>query len=121
MKLIRAAEVPVEERAFGRTVQKVLDLKLCQSFDSMVIYLGRSPQGRLDTHHHSESHEIIFFPQGGFLTVNGSPYEFAAWDGVLLEPGDSHGNESGENHNTIHLAIKVPGHNDKVPTHGVAT
>ncbi|MBC87219.1 MAG: hypothetical protein CL677_08575 [Bdellovibrionaceae bacterium] len=113
MRIVRASQVKNEERSYGRTVKRLLDLENFDA-DSLVLYLGQSPQGKLDCHYHSESHEIICFPIGGKLIVNNESFDFEAWDLVVLEPGDTHGYESNDGSETIHLAIKLPGTPDKV-------
>lgn len=113
MKLIRRKEIETEERAFGRTVQKLLSHKFIESRDSMALFLCFVPKGKLDTHYHEKTEEIIIFPQGGKIEVNGTLYDMEPWDFVLLEPGDKHG-FSGEDKDVIHLAMRFPDNDDKI-------
>lgn len=113
MKLIKRNEIETQQRPFGRTVQKLLQHKYIKPVDSMVMFLCFVPKGKLDAHYHKETEEIIMFPQGGKIEVDGKLYEMEPWDAVLLEPGEKHG-FSGEDKDVMHLAIRFPDNEDKV-------
>ena len=114
MKLIRASQIKGEKRADGRTVKKLLELAFDEPIDSMVIYLCEVPSGKFEKHYHSECQEIICFPNGGKITVNGETYQMESWDMVLLDVGDVHGYEGDECPDILHLAIKLPNRDDKI-------
>jgi len=114
MKIIRRKDCLTEERAFGRTVQKLLGHKFTGEKDSMAMFLSFVPKGKLDPHYHERTEEIIIFPQGGKIEVNDKLYEMEPWDFVLLEPGDKHG-FTGEDKDVLLLALRFPDNEDKVP------
>lgn len=114
MKLIRASRIKGEKRADGRTVKKLLEHSFSKPIDSIVVYLCDVPGCKLEKHYHSESQEVICFPKGGKITVNGETYQMESWDMVLLEVGDTHGYEGDECPDILHLAIKLPNREDKV-------
>jgi len=114
MKIIRKKEIKTEERPFGRTVQKLLSHKFKEPRDSMAMFLSFVPKGKLDKHYHSNTEEIIVFPQGGNIEINGNLYKMEPWDSVFLEPGDRHGfaGEGGED--VLEFAMRFPDNEDKV-------
>ncbi|MCK5305924.1 MAG: hypothetical protein KAJ66_02215 [Candidatus Omnitrophica bacterium] len=112
MKIIRSNSIKPSKRPLGRRVKKMLELKLKPPVDSMAIYLNFLPQGKLDKHYHSKSQEIICFPQGGRISVNGRRYKMNIWDMVLLDIGDVHCCER-KGKSTLHFVIKVPNIKDK--------
>ena len=73
MKIIRFKEIKTEDRLDGRIVSKLISHKLAKP-DSMAIYLNFVPKGRFSFHKHSECEEIIFFPKGGKMEINGKEY-----------------------------------------------
>lgn len=111
MKVVRTKDIQSEARPMGRTVRTLLKLT---NLDECTIYFGESEKGRIDQHFHEHGQELIFFPVGGFLEINGDIIEFESWDAVLLEPGDVHGNLDCPEMQTIHLAIKFSHETDKV-------
>ena len=115
MKLVRYEEVKLDKRSDGRTVRKVLSHHFNQPMNSMALYLCEVPSGKFGEHFHSKSEEIIMFPVGGEISVNGKDYKMNNWDFVVLQPGDKHG-FNGESEDIIHLAIKLPDSNDKITT-----
>jgi quercetin dioxygenase-like cupin family protein len=114
VKLLRHAEAPSDRRADGRVVRTLLSQHFTQPLDSIVFYLVTVPGGRFEEHYHTHAQEVIWFPQGGGISVNGETYEMAPWDGVFLEPGDRHAYTGPELPNVIHLAVKMPDADDKV-------
>lgn len=113
MKLIRVNEIERQERPFGRVVQKLLSHKFLKPRRSMALFLSFVPKGKLDTHYHAETEEVIIFPEGGKIDVNGRLYTMGPWDLILLEPGDKHGFGGGDK-DVLHLAIRFPDNEDKV-------
>lgn len=113
MKIVRRKEIEKQERPFGRFVQKLLSHKFIKPRGSMALFLSFVPKGKLDTHYHSKTEEIIIFPDGGKISVNGKLFIMNPWDLVLLEPGDRHG-FNGEDKDVFHLAIRFPDNEDKI-------
>ena len=113
MKIIKKSEADIFERPYSRKTYKLLSHKFDNPIESIVFYLSFLPTGRFDKHHHSKSNELIFFPNGGKMKVNNELYTLEEWDGVLLEPGDTHGLDIVDK-DTVHLAIKMPDINDKI-------
>lgn len=113
MQIVRFNEIRGDRRPDGRVVRKLISHKFKKPVDSIVLYLCDVPKGKFGKHHHSKSDEIIVFPKGGKIAVNGKEYEMKPWDFVLLEKGDTHGLDS-ETQDTIHFAIKCPDVDDKV-------
>lgn len=113
MKIIRKKDIKEEQRPFGRTVQKLLGYKFAKPRDSMALFLSFVPKSRLDEHYHAETEEIIMYPEGGKIKVNGNLYDMDPWDFVVLEPGDVHGFE-GEYKDVFVLAMRFPDNTDKV-------
>lgn len=114
MKIIRASGITEEERPFGRTVKKLFEYLFPKEASSIVLYLNNLPDGRFDPHYHSKSFEIVIFPKGGMIEVNGSVFNLGVWDLVFLEPGDVHGYTKLDCGNVLHLAIKIQADDDKV-------
>lgn len=113
MKIIKFSEGEKFERPYGRVSRVLLEHKFKTPVESIIFYHSDLPNGKFDDHYHSESEEIIWFPEGGKITVEGETIQMEPWDGVLLQPGEQHG-YSGESVKTIHLAVKMPASNDKV-------
>lgn len=113
MKIIRADKIKGERKPFGRITKKLLEHKFREPISDIVFYLSSMPTGKLDKHYHAESEEIICFPKGGKINVNGRLYEMREWDMVLLDIGDVHSCEE-ECGDVIHFAIKMPNVEDKV-------
>ena len=113
MKIIRSKENPYGEKPYGRETKVLASYEFSDSIDSVIFYHSKLPRGEFDEHFHSESVEFIWFPEGGKITVNGTDYVMENWDGVILEPGDSHGFQ-GDCGPITHLAVKLPASNDKV-------
>jgi quercetin dioxygenase-like cupin family protein len=113
MKLIRFKEVQKDGRPDGRIVRKLISHHFNKPVKSMAFYLCEVPGGKFGEHHHSEAEELIMFPNGGRITVNGKDIDMEDWDFVILAPGDKHG-FSGECGNIIHLAMKFPDAEDKI-------
>jgi len=113
MKIIKRSKIEIEKRPFGRTVQKLLSHKFIQPRDSIAMFLGFAPKGQLDFHYHEKTEEIIIFPEGGKIEVNGKLYDMEPWDMVLLEPGEIHGFD-GEYKDVLHLALRFPDNEDKI-------
>ncbi len=111
MKVLASDQVPFESRKYGRKVKRIFDEEIDNT--SCVIYLSML-EGQLDYHYHKSSHEIIIFPEGGCLEVNGKLHQFGPYGAVLLEPGDVHGLSASEAQKQTHIAIKIPRDNDKV-------
>lgn len=111
MQIIRKKDQSSYSREKGRTVTHLFDFDI--PFDSASFFLGESPQGSLGSHYHEFSHEIIFFPVGGTIEVNGTKYTLNEWDSVILEPGDIHG-FAGDGSRCVHFAIKFPSKPDRV-------
>ena len=118
MKLIRASQIKGEGRADGRTVKELLEISFAEPVDSIVIYLCDVPSGKFGKHYHSESQEVICFPNGGKITINGETYQMESWDMVLLEVGDVHGYDGDKCPDIFHFAIKLPNRADKVTVEG---
>lgn len=113
MKLIKRSEIEVNQRPFGRSVQKLLAHKFSKPQESLAMFLSFMPKCQLDYHYHEQTEEIIMFPEGGKIEVNGKLYEMQPWDGVLLQPGDIHGFE-GEDKDVYCLALRFPDNGDKI-------
>ncbi|MEA2037284.1 MAG: hypothetical protein U9O94_07260, partial [Nanoarchaeota archaeon] len=105
MKIVRRKDIEKQDRPYGRFVQKLLSYNFSKSRDSMALFLSYVPKGKLDTHHHAKTEEIILFPEGGKIEVNGELFSMEPWDLVVLEPGDKHG-FSGEDKDVFHLAMR---------------
>ena len=114
MKIIRKEDAPHENRPDGRVVTTLFELDLPEPVSSAVFYHCAVPRGKFGAHHHAKSHEIIWFPIEGKITVNGITHSMNAWDGVLLEPGDVHGFDEKNCKDIIHFAIRLPATPDKV-------
>ena len=114
MKHLKKNDYQSDVRADGRTVRKMMELNVSEPVSSMVFYLNDVPNGNFGKHYHSKSTEIIWFPNGGKIEVNGEIYIMGNWDGMLLEPGDAHSYNKGDCNNVIHFAVKFPADNDKV-------
>lgn len=115
MKIIRKEDAPRKDRPDGRVVTTLFELELPAPVSSAVFYHCVVSGGRFGAHYHVKSHEIIWFPVAGKITVNGINYIMKAWDGVLLEPGDIHGFDEENCKDVIHFAIRLPAAPDKVP------
>lgn len=113
MKLIKRSEIETQQRPFGRSVQKLLSHRFNGPKNSMVMFLSFMPKCQLDYHTHKETEEIIMFPEGGKIEVDGKLYIMEQWDGVLLEPGEVHGFD-GEDKDIYCLALRFPDNEDKV-------
>ena len=113
MKIVKKSESRILNRPFERKTYKLLSHKFSKPIESIVFYLSLLPTGRFDKHHHINSDELIFFPNGGKMRVNGELYNLDSWDAILLEPGDEHGLDIIDK-DTVHLAIKMPDVDDKV-------
>ncbi len=113
MKIIRKSLANSKSRSDGRTVTTLSEISLNHNISSLVLYHCDVPNGKFTAHLHKESHEIILFPVGGKMIVNGNKYEFGAWDGVFLEPGDIHGYDHDDCNDIVHLAIRMPNIVDK--------
>ena len=114
MKRLRRAEAPSESRPDGRQVTTLFATAFERPLDSIRFLLVDLPDGRFPGHYHAASHELILFPAGGAITVNGETLAMAPWDGVLLEPGDVHsyiGEGAGP---VIQLAVQMPPLDDRV-------
>lgn len=116
MKIIRKKESDISVRDDGRKVSKLYELNFETPTSSMVFYHCEVPLGKFTEHYHQKSTEVIFFPLGGKMEINGDIYEFNSWDGVLLEPGDTHGYDGIDCDDIVHFAIRTPSLNDKVET-----
>lgn len=114
MKIIRKDEAPKDNRPDGRIVTTLHELQLEEKVDSSILYHCFVPGGKFGAHYHSKSHEFIWFPVGGMITVNGETCKMEKWDGVLLYPGDVHGYEGNDCGDIIHFAVRMPGGEDKV-------
>lgn len=114
MKIIRKEDAPQEDRPDDRVVTTLFELELPEPVSSAVFYHCVVPGGKFSAHQHVKSHEIIWFPVGGRITVNDMTYTMNAWDGVLLEPGDVHGFDRENCKDIIHFAIRLPAGPDKV-------
>ena len=112
MKVIRKEEADILNRPYGRQTYLLFSHRFDQPIDSIIFYLSELPTGQLDEHYHTRSEELIFFPEGGAMRVNGEIVKLGPWDGVFLEPGDKHGLEL-KDKPTVHLAIKMPDVSDK--------
>ena len=114
MKLIRKNETKPDVRPDGRIVRKMIELKMKETVSTAVFYLNDVPNGNFGKHYHSNSTEIIWFPRGGKIEVNGKIYRMDEWDGVILESGDVHSYDKGDCKDVIHFAAKFPADEDKV-------
>ncbi len=114
MKIIRKDVAHCSIRKDGRKVTKLLEMNIDSFSSSMVLYHCDVPKGEFAEHYHAKSTELIFFPEGGKIKVNGKLYDMNPWDGVLLEPGDRHGYNESECKDIIHFAIRIPSEDDKV-------
>lgn len=112
MEILKLDDLPNYSREFERKVYKLFTERT--NNQNIGIYLGIAPTGHLEKHMHTKSSEIIFFPIGGSLEINGIVYEFGAWDGVRLDPGDIHGWPFKGKKPIHHLAIKFPDIDDRV-------
>lgn len=112
MEILTLENNPKYDREYQRKVYKLFSQKFNDG--NIGIYLGVAPTGHLEEHFHAKSNEIIFFPIGGSLKINGTIYKFGKWDGVLLHPGDIHGWPIKGNEVVQHLAIKFPDIDDRV-------
>ena len=89
MKIVRYKEVPVDRRSDGRSVRKLASVELGKlEKTNAALYFCEVPESRFEGHYHSDSTEVIMFPEGGDITVNGEDYAMDKWDFVILEPGD---------------------------------
>lgn len=115
MKIIRAADVKPYERPHERMVRQLVQIDFPRAMTSMACFLGYAPRGHLDEHYHRDSIELIFFPMGGRIRVNGEHHEMNEWDVVILEAGDVHGYEpeAGQERAAVHFAIKLPSDPDR--------
>lgn len=113
MEIIKFSEGKKFTRPFGRETRILLEHKFDKPIDSIIFYHSSLENGKFDEHYHSESEEIIWFPEGGEITVEGETYKMEPWDGVLLQPGEKHG-YSANCGKIIHLAVKMPASDDKV-------
>ena len=107
MKIIRTSEIKGDNRPDGRTVKTLLESP------EMNLYLCQVPGSKFGSHYHSGSTEIIVFPQGGAITINGEDFVMEPWDMAVMDKGDIHG-FSGNSNDIIHFAVKIPGVDDKV-------
>jgi len=114
MKIIRKSKAFKDNRPDGRIVTTLHELELEESVSSSIFYHCAVPGGKFSAHYHEKSHEIIWFPVGGKITVNDNTYTMEEWDGVLLEPGDIHGFSGDDCGDIIHFAVRLPGGVDKV-------
>lgn len=114
MKIIRASEKEWEKKPVGRRTKELFSHHFPKSVDSIAVYISYLSTGRLDTHYHTDSSEIIIFPKGGKITVNDVTYELNEWDAVLLEARETHGYNRDNCGDIIQLAIKFPAIKDKV-------
>jgi len=114
MILIRGIKSEILNRPYGRRTRKLFEYSFPSPVSSIVLFHSLLPQGRFDEHYHTGSHELILFPKGGKITVNGVDHSLREWEGVLLEPGDSHGYNKEDQNDIVHLAIKMPADHDKV-------
>lgn len=107
MKIVRAKDIKGEARPDRRVVKRLLD------FNDLTLYLCEVPQGKFGSHYHTGSTEVIVFPVGGRITINGQTFDMEPWDIAVMEIGDIHG-FSGDCEDILHFAIKFPGVEDKV-------
>jgi hypothetical protein len=114
MKILYQHEAPRDARSDGRTVLTLLSQCFSEPLESLVFYLVKVPGGRFDKHYHTKAREVIWFPNGGKITVNDQTHDLGAWDGVLLEPGDTHSYSGDDLGDIIHFAAKMPAADDKV-------
>lgn len=115
MKIIHASEVSNEKKPYGRETKALFEHVFNKPAESIVFYLSSLPTGQFDEHYHSESEEIIWFPEGGEINVEGTNYRMGPWDAVFLESGERHGFK-GNCGKTVHFAVKIPASKDKVST-----
>lgn len=114
MKIFRLKDKQEEDRKYGRKVRKVIEFSFSEPVSDFVAYYVESPNGMVDGHYHTDSEELIVFPIGGQLRINGELILFDAWDSVMLHKGDIHELEEDTGRETIHFALKFPGCSDKV-------
>lgn len=112
MQIIRFKDIEPDERPDGRTVRKLTSVNLGDNASSAALFYCEVPKSKFDNHYHSVSTEIIMFPEGGNIEINGKEYVMDKWDFVVLQPGDWHG-FSGDGANAAHVAFKLPDVEDK--------
>ena len=117
MKLIKREEIPIEIRNDERKVQKLLSHNFIAPRDSMVLFLSYAHHGNIDYHYHEKTEEIIIFPEGGKIEVNGQLYNIKPLDAILIAPYEVHGfkAEQGAEYKDIYIfAMRFPDNDDKI-------
>ena len=76
MIVIRKEEADLLKRPFGRQTYRLFSHRFDRPVDSIIFYLSVLPTGQFDEHYHTQSEEMIFFPEGGKMRVNGEIVQF---------------------------------------------
>jgi quercetin dioxygenase-like cupin family protein len=107
MKIVRTNEVP-EEGKGEYTIKRLFTEPLKHNPENIGFYLTTVPPRRkAKRHSHPIALEIIFFLTNGVVQDDESAYSFSANDIAILQPGERHEIQAGDEEVRL-IAVRIP-------------